>query len=92
VSAVVVDASAVVAALTDASTSGGWARDRMENADLVAPHVMPFEVATVLRRAELAGAISPDVASLAHADLLDLPVGLWAYEGSHRWRGSCGTT
>jgi predicted nucleic acid-binding protein len=41
---------------------------------------MPAEVANVLRRAALAGEISDDVASLAHADLLALRVELLPYE------------
>lgn len=52
----------------------------MASAQLAAPHVMTFEVANVLRRAELAGAIGPDAAALAHADLLDLSVDLWPYQ------------
>jgi predicted nucleic acid-binding protein len=38
------------------------------------------EVANVLRRAAMAGEISPDTAALAHADLLSLRVELFAYE------------
>jgi predicted nucleic acid-binding protein len=60
--------------------------------DLAAPHLMPVEVANILRRAALAGDISPEVASLAHADLLSLRVRLFAYEplGERAWslRGS----
>jgi predicted nucleic acid-binding protein len=41
---------------------------------------MPAEVANILRRTVLAGDISADVASLAHADLQELPVTLFAYE------------
>lgn len=41
---------------------------------------MPVEVASVLRRAELARDLSPDIASLAYADLLDLPADLFPYE------------
>jgi predicted nucleic acid-binding protein len=41
---------------------------------------MPCEVANVLRRAQIAGQITPDVAELAHADLLDLDVLLYPYE------------
>ena len=44
--------------------------------ELVAPHLMPIEVASILRRATLCGDITHDVASLAHADLLDLRVEL----------------
>jgi predicted nucleic acid-binding protein len=41
---------------------------------------MPAEVANILHRAELAGDISMETASLAHADLLDLSVDLFPYE------------
>ncbi len=41
---------------------------------------MPVEVANVFRRAVLAGDLSADVGSLAHGDLLALPVALFAYE------------
>ena len=40
---------------------------------------MPIEVASILRRATLCGDITHDVASLVHADLLDLRVELWPY-------------
>lgn len=41
---------------------------------------MPVEVASSLRRAQAAGWISADAASLAHADLLAMPVDLYGYE------------
>ena len=41
---------------------------------------MPVEAANILRRASLAGEISPDVAALAHADLLAVRVELFPYE------------
>jgi predicted nucleic acid-binding protein len=76
----VVDASVVVAALVDAGPDGAWAETQLASGQLLAPHLMPAEVANILRRAGLAGDISADVASMAHADLLDLPVELVAYE------------
>jgi predicted nucleic acid-binding protein len=76
----VVDASVVVAALVDAGRDGAWAETQVVSDHLLAPHLMPVEAANILRRAALAGDISPDVASMAHADLLDLPVELVAYE------------
>jgi predicted nucleic acid-binding protein len=48
--------------------------------DLAAPHLMPVEVANVLRRAAGAGEITADTAALAHADLLSLRIELFAYE------------
>ncbi len=76
---VVVDASALVAALVDTGPDGRWA-EQLLTADLAAPHLLPVEVASVLRRAAAAREISDDVASLAHADLLDLRVELYPYE------------
>jgi predicted nucleic acid-binding protein len=75
----VVDASAVVAALTDGGADGTWARALLVSDDLAAPQLMPVEAANVLRRAVLAGDISSDAASLAHADLLSLRTALFAY-------------
>lgn len=77
---VVVDASCVVAALVDQGVAGRWAETQLTSDDLAAPHLMPIEVANVLRRAVLAGDLTRDVGSLAHGDLLALPVALFAYE------------
>jgi len=76
---VVVDASCVVAALVDNGGAGRWAESQLTGDDLAAPHLMPVEVANMLRRAVLAGDLTPDVASLAHGDLLALPIALFAY-------------
>jgi predicted nucleic acid-binding protein len=83
----VVDASVVVAALVDSGTHGRWAESMLATDDLAAPHLMPVEVANILRRAALAGDLSPDMASLAHADLLALRVSLYPYEplGERAW-------
>ena len=45
----------------------------------VAPHLMPVEAASVLRRGVLAGEVTADVASLAHADLTSLRLELFPY-------------
>lgn len=75
----VVDASAVTAALMDVGPEGRWAEELLTAEGLAAPHLMPAEVANILRRAVLAGELSSDVAGLAHADLLSLPVSLFPY-------------
>lgn len=75
----VVDASVVVAALIDDGPVGRWAEALLLSAPLAAPHLLPAEVANVLRRAASAGTISSDVASLAHRDLVSLPVSLFPY-------------
>ncbi len=77
---VIVDASVVVAALVDSGPIGGWAEQKLRAGRLAAPHLMPVEAASVLRRADLAGDLSPDIAALAFADLLDLPVDLYPFE------------
>ncbi|MGH2418664.1 MAG: type II toxin-antitoxin system VapC family toxin [Candidatus Limnocylindria bacterium] len=77
---VVVDASAIVAALIGGGADGAWAESELARDDLAAPHLMPAEVANILRRAALANRVTVDAASLAHADLLALPVALFPYE------------
>lgn len=75
----VVDASLVVSALVDAGSTGTWAESLLAAEPLSAPHLMPVEVTSILRRSAAAGDISADVASMAHADLLDLRVELFPY-------------
>jgi len=75
----VIDASLMVAALVDGGPTGRWAADVVLSDDLAAPHLMPVEAANILRRAAHSDEISSDVASLAHADLLDLRVALFPY-------------
>ena len=66
---VVVDATVVVAGLTSGGATGEWAESVLAGEPLAAPHVLPVEAASILRRAERAGEISADSASLAYADL-----------------------
>ncbi len=75
----VIDASIVVSALIDGDSTGTWAESLLAADALGAPHLMPAETANILRRAAAAGEISADVASMAHADLLDLRVELFPY-------------
>lgn len=75
----VIDASLVVAALADGGHTGQWAEDVLLSDHLAAPHLMPVEVASILRRAALAGDVSSDTASLAHADLQALRLDLFPY-------------
>jgi predicted nucleic acid-binding protein len=76
----VVDASVVVAALIDDGPVGRWAEELVASTPLAAPHLMPVEAANILRRAALAGDVSDDIASLAHADLQGLAVELFPYD------------
>ncbi len=75
-----VDASAVVAALVDGGPVGEWAGAELARGGLAAPHLMPVEVANILRRAALAGELTADIASQAHDDLVLLRVDLFPYE------------
>jgi predicted nucleic acid-binding protein len=76
----VVDASVVVAALVDDGPAGRWAETLVAGQSLAAPHLMAVEAANILRRAALAGDLSDDIASLAHADLVALPPNCFPYE------------
>jgi predicted nucleic acid-binding protein len=76
---VVLDSSVVVAALIDTGADGRWAEAVLSAGPLAAPHLMPPEVANILRRGALAGEISVDVASLAHEDLIAQRVELFPY-------------
>lgn len=75
----VVDASVVVAALVDVESAGAWAEEQLLSGNLAAPHLMPAEVANVLRRTSLSGEITADTASLAHADVGVLRMALFPY-------------
>jgi predicted nucleic acid-binding protein len=76
----VVDASMIAASLIDGGPAGVWAEEKLLEENLVAPHVVFSEVAGVLRRAELEDRISAASATMAHADLVDLPIALLPYE------------
>ena len=75
----VVDAALVVAALVDTGPSGTWAEEQLVSGQLAAPHLMPAEVANILRRASLAGEVSLESAATAHEDLLAVQVELYPY-------------
>ena len=75
----VVDAAFVVAALVDAGRDGTWADALLDGDALAAPHLMPVEVANILRRAVASAELTADAASLAHADLLALQIELFPY-------------
>jgi predicted nucleic acid-binding protein len=77
---VVVDASALVAALIDDGPDGRWAETMLLGETLAGPHLLPAEAANILRRATIAGQVTSDSASLAHDDLVRLRVELFPYE------------
>lgn len=74
---IVVDASAVVAALVDSGATGKWAESTLRNAGgLAAPEIMAVEVTNVLRRAEQNREVDAATAGQAFADLQRLAVQL----------------
>jgi predicted nucleic acid-binding protein len=75
----VVDASFVVAALTDSGPDGRWAEALVAAEQLAAPHLVMVEATNILRRAVLAGELSTSDAGMAHRDLVRLRVELFAY-------------
>lgn len=77
---VVCDASALVAMLLDGGSVGQWATRALTGTELVAPRLVSYETANIIRRQELAGLITPDQAGQAHADLLELAIEEWPYE------------
>ncbi len=77
---IVVDPSVVVAALVDDGPDGGWARNGLRNEALAAPAHLYVEVSSVLRRSVIGGVLGRDVATLAHRDLVQLPVTTFPFE------------
>jgi len=73
---VVVDASVMLSALIDGAADGVWARGTLRGRGLVAPHLLPAEVANSLRRHVMAGRVSADNAASALAELVDLDVAM----------------
>lgn len=76
----VVDASTVVAALTDSGADGRWAESQLASGPLIAPHLLMVEVAHVLRRGEQTRQLSVDVAAISFATLQQLPIELSPFE------------
>jgi predicted nucleic acid-binding protein len=76
---VVLDASAVVALLTQACGPGPWVKRTIQGEPLACPELMLFEAANLLRRLILRGERDAASASLAHVDLLGLPVERYPY-------------
>jgi len=76
---IVVDSSAVVAALVDPGPDGQWAEDLVASHELVAPHLMVVEVANILRGLARTGTIAEAEAGMAHVDLLRLRVQVFEY-------------
>ena len=75
----VLDSSAIVALLVDAGPAGDWVASTVRKGWLAAPELAMFETANVLRRQQLAGRLERVEATLAHQELLSLPLQLWPY-------------
>jgi predicted nucleic acid-binding protein len=77
---VVVDASVLVAAATDAGREGVWAESVLARGDLVAPQLVLVEATNVLRRLERERLLAPREADEARRDVLLLPLDLFPFE------------
>jgi predicted nucleic acid-binding protein len=66
----VLDASVLVAALSDGGAEGAWAEEIIAAGGLVAPHLALMEATNILRRLELAGKLCHLEAEAAAQDLL----------------------
>lgn len=75
----VVDASVVVAALADSGPTGSWAEAQILRGPLVAPHLLPAEVANILRKTSIGRGLTTEVATQAYSDFLALPIELVPY-------------
>lgn len=75
----VLDSSAVVALLVDGGPAGEWVASTVRKGFLAAPELAMYETANVLRRQQRAGRLERVEATLAHQDLLSLPLQLWPY-------------
>ena len=76
---VVMDASALVAALVDSGFDGRWATSLIAREGLAGPEMLPAEVCNVLRRLELSGRLSAAEATLAYGDLQRLNLELFPF-------------
>ena len=76
---VVIDASALVAALVDSGPEGAWAESLIADGQLVGPELVLAEASNILRRLEQAGSISRIEATASHNDLLQLDIQLFPF-------------
>lgn len=77
---IVIDASVLVAALTDTGPAGIWAESVLAEGDVLAPQLALVESTNILRRLERAHHLTPRESTAAHRDLLRLDVLLLPYE------------
>jgi predicted nucleic acid-binding protein len=76
----VVDSSAVVAALVGEDPVGEWVRNAMQDESLVAPTHVHVEASNVLRRLVLADLVSRDLAVLMHEELGQLRIQTFPFQ------------
>lgn len=72
---IVIDASAVVELITELKSRPGL-HDRLAHASLIAPDILPLEVASALRGLNLGGYLSDPALDAAAEDLARLPMQL----------------
>lgn len=77
---VVVDASLLVAALTDSGSDGLWAEEIVALDGLVAPQLVLVEATNILRRIERSRELSSPEAAMARQDLMRLAIDLLPFE------------
>lgn len=76
----VVDASVVALSVQTSTEHEIWVRELFHEREIVAPHILPAEVANYLRGAERRGEIPAGIAALAHADLAVMEIEFLPYE------------
>lgn len=74
VTVLVVDASVLAVALADDGADGDAVRGRLRGEDLAAPELLDLEVASVLRKQLIVGALDARRADLALSDLVAMPL------------------
>ena len=77
---IVVDSSVVVEALLQEGPRAKWAEEVLLRDSIFAPHVMPAEVANVLRRLTLNGDVPERLAATALSHLGAMRIGLAPFE------------
>ena len=76
---IVIDASVIVAALSDTGRDGSWAESLIARETLVAPELVMVEATNILRRLELAKELTPIESDLAQKDLMRLDIQLFPF-------------
>lgn len=76
---IVVDASVIVAVLSDTGRNGSWAESLIARETLVAPELVMVEATNILHRLELAKELTPIESDLAQKDLMRLDIQLFPF-------------